>query len=78
MMIKLPKISASHWNSLSGLFEFVFKSKESLISLFDKMRDPESEWDEESYNCASGFLSSITDFNFCFFKNLLALFFSII
>ena len=39
------------------------------------MRNPECEWDEESYISAGGFLSSMTDFNFCFLLNLFASFF---
>ncbi|XP_042235849.1 zinc finger MYM-type protein 1-like isoform X2 [Homarus americanus] len=72
---KLPKVSATRWNYASRLVETVFECKESLIAVFEKMRDPESEWDQESYNRAGGFLSSMTDFNFCFLLNLFASFF---
>ena len=72
---KLPKVSATRWSYTSRLVETVYDCKHSLITLFEKMRDPELEWDEETYNCAGGYLSSLRDFNFCFLLNIFASFF---
>lgn len=74
-MSKLPKVSATRWNYATRIVETVFECKESLIAVFEKMRDPESEWDQESYKCASGFLSSMTNFSFRFLLIFWASFF---
>ncbi|KAL7380716.1 hypothetical protein ABVT39_022730 [Epinephelus coioides] len=64
---RLPRVSIVRWNFNSRLVCTVHEKRAELVKLFQHILDHAEVFDHETLHCASGHLSQLKSFDFCFF-----------
>ncbi len=63
----LPRVSQVRWNFNSRLVGTVHDKRAELVTLFQHILDHAEDFDRDTVHCASGHLSQLKSFDFCFF-----------
>lgn len=63
---RFPRVSTVRWSFQSRVVNTTHEYRESLIELFEIIRDNPDEWDDESVTKCRGFHHNLNDFEFLF------------
>ncbi len=63
----LPRVSQVRWNFNSRLVGTVHDKRAELVTLFQHILDHTGDFDRDTVPCASGHLTQLKSFDFCFF-----------